>query len=337
MSELRKDPVTGRWVIISTERAKRPTDYVSSEQKNESANCPFCEGREHMTPPEVYAIRDNNSPVDTKGWEIRVVSNKFPALSQSETLTHESRGLYEQISGAGAHEVIIETTDHYDFLPQRSNDNLIKLIDTYRLRLEFMMRDEQLLYAQIFKNKGELAGASLSHPHTQIIATPVVPNIIESELNGSEKYFSAEKRCVYCEIIREEKKAGKRIVYENDSFISFCPYASRFPFEIWLMPKQHKSDFIMIDSAETAALADCLKITMSKLMKSLGDPQYNYLLHTVPNMAVVGDIRPVIDEYYHYHFEIFPKLTKIAGFEWGTGIFINPTPPEDAAAFLRGV
>ncbi|MFC1650715.1 galactose-1-phosphate uridylyltransferase [Candidatus Latescibacterota bacterium] len=336
MSELRKDPVVGRWVIIATERAKRPTDYVSPKQNNESANCPFCEGNEHMTPPEVYAVRDNNTHADTKGWEIRVVTNKFPALSPTGTLTHERDGIFERLHGTGAHEVIIETTGHHDFLQQRSNDSLIMLLDTYRLRMEFLMQDKRLLYTQIFKNKGAQAGASLSHPHTQIIATPVVPKTIEEEINGSHKYFNSEKRCVYCDIIGEEKKTGERIVYENDSFISFCPYASRFPFEIWLIPKHHKSNFIMIDSSETAALADCLKITMEKLMVSLGDPQYNYLLHTVPNMAAVEYLWPEIDEYYHYHFEIFPKLTKIAGFEWGTGIFINPTPPKDAAAFLRG-
>jgi UDPglucose--hexose-1-phosphate uridylyltransferase len=335
MSELRKDPVTGRWVVIATERGKRPTDYASSEQRSESANCPFCEGSEHMTPPEVYAVRDQNTLPDTKGWNIRVVTNKFPALRPEGTLTHERRGIFERLDGIGAHEVIIETTGHFDYIQDRTNESLIRLIDTYRLRLEALMRDDRLMYAQLFKNKGELAGASLSHPHTQIIATPVVPKSVGDALNGSHSYFEAEKRCVFCDIIGEERKSGARIVYENDSFISFCPYASRFPFEMWLAPKRHKSNFISIDSAETAALADCLKITMKKLMASLGDPQYNIVLHTVPNAAAAGEFPVGMDDYYHYHFEIFPKLTKIAGFEWGTGIHINPTPPEDAAKFLQ--
>jgi UDPglucose--hexose-1-phosphate uridylyltransferase len=335
MSELRKDPVIDRWVIIATERAKRPTDYISVEQDNKSANCPFCEGNEHMTPPEIYAIRNNNSPANTKGWEIRVVTNKFPALSPEGTLEHEHPGLFEKITGVGAHEVIIETPDHNDFLHQRSSDMLVKLLDTYQRRMDALLKDTRLLYVMVFRNMGERAGASLSHPHTQIIATPVMPKRISEEINGSLIYYGEKRRCVFCDIINEEKKVGSRIVYENDLFISFCPYASRFPFEIWLMPKRHISNFLMFTEQDKIELADCLSITMKKLVTSLVAPQYNYMLHTIPNKSFPINPWPDIDKYYHCHFEIIPRLVRIAGFEWGTGFYINPTPPEDAAAFLR--
>ncbi len=335
MSELRKDPVIDRWVIVATERAKRPTDYISVEQNRESVHCPFCEGNENMTPPEIYAIRNNNSPANSKGWEIRVVTNKFPALSAEETLKHERVGVFDKMSGVGAHEVIIETPEHNDFLHLRSSDMLVKLLDTYRKRMDALMKDTRLLYAMIFRNMGKRAGASLSHPHTQIIATPVVPKRVSEEINGSLVYYGQKKRCIFCDIISEEKKLGSRLVYENNSFISFCPYASRFPFEIWLMPKRHISNYLMITDQEIIELADCLSVTMKKLVVSLVAPQYNYMLHTVPNKSVPGNPWPDIDKYYHCHFEIIPRLTSVAGFEWGTGFYINPTPPEDAAAFLR--
>ena len=199
------------------------------------------------------------------------------------------------------------------------------------------MRDDRLLYALIFKNFGERAGASLSHPHSQIIATPVVPKRVREEINGSLEYYDYKMRCVFCDIILEEKRFGSRIVYENASYISLCPYASRFPFEIWLMPKRHMSGYQMVTQQEIIELADCLGITMKRLSLSLGAPQYNYILHTEPNKSVPRNPWPDIDEHYHWHFEIIPKLTRVAGFEWGTGLYINPTSPEDAAGFLREV
>ncbi|HDY89965.1 MAG TPA: galactose-1-phosphate uridylyltransferase [bacterium] len=290
-----------------------------------------------MTPPEIYAVRKNDSLTNTKGWEIRVVPNKFPALRVEGTVDREGMGMYDKMSGIGAHEIIIETPFHNDHLHNRAQDRIINLLDTYQKRLVDLMRDIRLLFPMIFKNMGKRAGASLSHPHSQIIATPIVPKRVREEIGGALDYNNYKMRCVFCDIIREETRFGSRIVYENASFISLCPYASRFPFEIWLMPKRHMSGYQMATGQELIELADCLGITMKRLALALGSPQYNYMLHTEPNRSVPRNPWPDIGEYYHWHFEIIPKLTRVAGFEWGTGFYINPTAPEDAAEFLREV
>jgi len=337
MSELRKDPIISRWVIIATERGKRPTDFVTVEQAGGPVSCPFCEGNEHMTPPEIYALRDSGTLANSKGWKIRVVPNKFPALRVEGTVEREGVGMFDKMSGIGAHEIIIETPVHTDLLYTRTQEGIVNLLDTYQKRLVDLMGDIRLSYLMIFKNMGERAGASLSHPHSQIIATPIVPKRVREEIEGSHDYNNYKTRCVYCDIIREENRFGIRIVYENVSFVSYCPYASRFPFEIWILPKRHMSGFQKATHQELIELADCLGATMKRLAAALGSPQYNYMLHTEPNRSVPRYPWPDIDEYYHWHFEIIPKLTRVAGFEWGTGFYINPTAPEDAASYLREV
>ena len=337
MSELRKDPIIGRWVIVSTERGKRPTDFVSAAPKGESMSCPLCEGNETMTPPEIYAVRSHDSLANSPGWKIRVVSNKFPALRIEGTVEREGVGMFDKMSGIGAHEVIIETPLHDDILHRRSNDGVVMLLDTYQKRIADLKKDTRLHYIMVFKNEGERAGASLSHPHSQIIATPIVPKRVREEVDGSLEYYNYKMRCVFCDIIREEKRFGTRIVYENASFLSLCPFASRFPFEIWLLPKRHMSGYTSMTRQETIELGDCIGVTMKRLATSLGEPQYNWMLHSEPNSSVPRNPWPDIQEHYHWHFEIIPKLTRVAGFEWGTGFYINPTPPEEAAAFLREV
>jgi UDPglucose--hexose-1-phosphate uridylyltransferase len=337
MSELRKDPVIGRWVIIATERGKRPTDFVSVEEKIGSVSCPFCEGNEYMTPPEIYAVRSGDTLANSRGWKIRVVPNKFPALKVEGTVEREGMGMFDKMSGIGAHEIIIESPEHNEHLHKRSADKIVFLLDTYQKRLVDLMRDIRLVYPMVFKNMGERAGATLDHPHSQIIATPVVPKRVREEIEGAQAYYGYKMRCVFCDIIHEEQRFATRIVYENASFISICPYASRFPFEIWLMPKRHMSGYQMTTWQELIELADCMRITMKKLAQALGAPQYNFMLHTEPNKSVPRFFWPNIDDYYHWHFEIIPKLTRVAGFEWGTGFYINPTAPEDATEFLRGV
>lgn len=337
MSELRKDPIIGRWVIVATERGKRPTDFVTAAPKGDSVNCPFCGGNESMTPPEIYSVRPHDSLANSPGWDIRVVPNKFPALRIEGTVEREGVGMFDKMSGIGAHEVIIETPLHDDILYRRSDDGMVLLLDTYKKRIDDLKKDIRLHYIMVFKNEGERAGASLSHPHSQIIATPIVPKRVREEVDGSLEYYGYKMRCVFCDIIREEKRFGARIVHENASFISLCPFASRFPFEIWLLPKRHMSGYTSMTQQETIELGDCLGVTMKRLSAALGEPQYNWMLHSEPNRAVPRNPWPDVGEHYHWHFEIIPKLTRIAGFEWGTGFYINPTPPEDAAEFLREV
>lgn len=337
MSELRKDPIIGRWVIIASERGKRPTDFATAAPKGKPGSCPFCGGNETMTPPEIYAVRSHDTLANTPGWKVRVVPNKFPALRVEGSVEREGVGMFDKMSGIGAHEIIIETPVHDDFLQNRSCEDIGLLLDTYQKRMVDLKRDTRLHFIMIFKNEGERAGASLSHSHSQIIATPIVPKRVREEVDGSLEYFGYKMRCVFCDIIREEKRFGSRIVYENASFISLCPFASRFPFEIWLLPKRHMSDFSLMTQQELFELSECLLVTMKRLAVALGEPQYNWMLHTEPNTAVPRNPWPDIRDHYHWHFEIIPKLTRVSGFEWGTGFYINPTPPEDAAAFLREV
>ncbi len=337
MSELRKDPVIDRWVIIATERGKRPHNFASVEQQAETGICPFDEGNEYMTPGEILGVRAPNTLANEKGWQIRVVPNKYPALRVEGSIDREGVGMFDRMNGIGAHEIVIETPKHIDPFHRRPLEEVVDLLNVYRLRMEDLYRDQRLLYALVFKNMGMSAGASLIHEHSQIVATPIIPKRVSEEITGSANYYGYKTRCVYCDIIHEEKRFGSRVVYENASFITICPFASRFPFELWLLPKRHMAGFTMTTRQEMIELAECLSLTMKRLANALGEPQYNWMIHTEPNPSNTRSPWPDLREHYHWHLEIMPKLTRIAGFEWGTGIYINPTPPEEAAAFLREV
>ncbi len=337
MPELRKDSVTGRWVIISTARGKRPSDFKPEpSQPQDNANCPFCYGHEAMTPPEICALRADGSHPNTPGWSVRVVPNKFPALGIDDSLVKKGVGMYDLMTGFGAHEVVIETPDHYRPIDQLSVEEIKNVLTVYQDRVQDLHKDIRFRYILIFRNEGREAGASLFHPHSQLIATPVTPKRVKEELQGSEAYYKTKERCVFCDVIAQEKESGQRVVYESDHFISFCPFASRFPFEICLLPKSHEPDFYA-SRAHVGDLAQALKITMEKLQIALNRPQYNYIIHSAPNLFPRRGYWHTIHEDYHWHFEIMPRLTRVAGFEWGTGFYINPTSPEDAAKFLREV
>lgn len=332
MPELRKDAVSGRWVIISTERSKRPSAFVNkpSEKINPDTKCPFCAGNEAMTPPEVLSYRGEGSQKDKEGWWIRVVPNKFPALRIEEDAGRAGDGMYDKMNGVGAHEVIIETPKHDLFMADMNYDQISEVIWAYRDRIIELRKDDRFRYILIFKNHGREAGASLDHPHSQLIALPIIPKRVQEELAGSLKYWEYKERCVYCDIVHQEQKDGKRIVYENDHFISTMPFASRFPYESWILPKVHDPFFHDITKTEVLNLAKCLKDMMWRIKEVLGDPPLNFVLHTTP----FGYDQC---QSYHWHIEIMPKLTQVAGFEWGTGFYINPTTPEDAAEELKKV
>jgi UDPglucose--hexose-1-phosphate uridylyltransferase len=329
MPELRKDPVVKRWVIIATERAKRPNDFKKSEQKKEENKfCVFCYGNEHLTPPEIMAFRPEDTKPNESGWWVRVVDNKFPALNYKEEVKRSGHGMYDMMSGFGKHEVIIETPNHDENLATIPYKQMKEVVWAYVMRYRELSKDKNLKYILIFKNYKREAGASLSHPHSQIIATPIVPKRVAEELNGSKQYYDYKERCVFCDIIAQEKIENKRIVEENDDFIAFTPYASRFPYEIWILPKRHMASFGDISDEEVESFSRILKNTGSKLINVLGDPPFNYVIHSAP----VGEKNL---PYYHWHLEIMPRLTKTAGFEWGSGFYINPVPPESAAESLN--
>jgi len=338
MAELRKDPILNRWVIISTVRSKRPGSYHVEKEVNYTRpeKCPFCEGHENMTPPEIYALREGKSKPDTPGWKVRIVPNKYPALKMNAPLEESNRGMFNMMAGFGTHEVVIETPDHTKEAKDQSIEEIKNWIYALQERVKTLHKDKRFRYALIFKNKGRSAGASLSHPHHQIIATPITPKRVEEKLIGALEYFKEKKRCVFCDIIKTETELGERIVCENESFIVFCPYASRFPFETWILPKEHCADFYdkkMIEQA--ASLAGILKIALQKLSKAIGEPEYNYIVHAAPNRFPRKGYWRTIEKDYHWHIELFPRLVKTAGFEWGSGFYINPTPPEAAAKFMR--
>ncbi len=333
MPELRKDPIIGRWVIIATERAKRPDDFSKAEKKQlKKGFCPFCEGNEDKTPPEIYAVRKGGGK-NTSNWKIRVVPNKFPALSPEGEVRKKEIGIYQYMDGVGKHEVIIESPKHYKSLHNMTKREIELIIETYKKRYLALKLDEKLRYILIFKNYGEEAGASLSHSHSQIIATPIVPKRVSEELYGARYYFNENRSCVFCDMIKQEKRHKERLVFDSEHFLAFTPYASRFPFEVWILPKRHTAFFETITQEEIKSLSKTFKFVFSRLHSVLNDPPYNYILHTAP--ASMSDKWPTMEYDYHWHIEIIPKLTKVAGFEWGTGFYINPMKPEDAARYLR--
>jgi len=328
MPELRKDPITERWVIISTERGKRPSDWASDTKLKGGGFCPFCTGNEDKTPPEIRAVRQPGTAPNTPGWEVRVVPNKFPALQIEGELNRRGEGLYDKMNGIGAHEVIIETPDHAVELANLDLNHIYDILIAFRERILDLQKDQRFKYILIFKNHGIAAGASLEHSHSQLIATPIIPKRVIEELEGAKKHFGFKERCVYCDIIRHEMQGAKRLVVSSADYAVVEPFAARFPFETWLLPVRHHSHFERMDDNEYRGVATALREILQRINKTLENPPYNFILHTSP----VQD--PAVPD-YHWHFEIIPKLTKVAGFEWGTGFYINPTPPELAAQLLR--
>jgi UDPglucose--hexose-1-phosphate uridylyltransferase len=325
MADLRKDPVTGRWVIISTERQKRPNDFqIETVTTRGNELCPFCRGHEDKTPPEILSYRNGS------GWDVRVVPNRFPALRVEGDLDREGEGLFDRMNGIGAHEVIIETPHHDQTLATLGEAEIAKVFWAWRERALDLKRDFRLRHIIIFKNHGASAGASLEHSHSQLIALPIVPRELKEELQGARRHFQQRERCVFCDIIRQEVRDGVRVIAESADFVAIAPYAPRFPFETWLLPRRHRSRFEDTTPGEFAGLARMLKDTLQRMNATLLSPPYNLIVHSAPLHEEAGT-----DEFYHWHLELMPKLTRVAGFEWGTGFYINPTGPEEAAEVLR--
>lgn len=338
MSELRKDPLTNRWVIISQKRSARPSDLRVENVHIEHSFCPFCEGHEDKTPPEIMAVRTEEAEANNAGWSVRVIPNKFPVMESGHELQRYGIGMYDAMSGTGAHEVIIEHPQHEMNLADFEPEQIHRVLKVIKVRITDLYKDERLRSAIAFKNYGRAAGASLSHSHSQIIALPVVPRNLKVELDAARAHYKHKERCIFCDVIKQELITRERIVSENDQYLSFAPFASRFPFELTVIPKEHSYSYIKTDDASLYNLGLMLKDVLTRLKVALNDPAYNIILHTAPNTTK----RPGNDSYwssiehdYHWYLEIMPRLTKVAGFEWGTGFYINPTPPEEAASFLR--
>jgi len=336
MSELRRDPVIGRWVIIAPERAHRPDQIAMPRRTRRPGPCVFCNGQENRDPNEIYALRASGTAPNTPGWQVRVLPNKYPVLRIEGKLEREGVGMFDMITGVGAHEVIVETPDHNLDLVDLPEPHISNVIRTYRERMRDLGGDDRFKYVLIFKNQGYQAGATLEHAHSQLIATPVTPKRIKEELEGTRRYYDFKRRCVFCDIIKQETRlTPERLVLENDGFVVISPFAAHVPYETWVIPKQHNCDFVAITDAQCDQVANALKRTLLRLRVALDDPPFNFVIHTAPFRRPRPGYWGTIEHDYHWHMEIIPRLIRSAGFEEGSGFYINPVPPEEAAAVLR--
>jgi UDPglucose--hexose-1-phosphate uridylyltransferase len=329
MPELRRDPIVGRWVIIATERARRPMDAGRLREGSRPGLCPFCPGQEDKTPREVYvAGRPPSSAANSPGWKVRVIPNRYPALMIEGDLDREPVGIYDRMNGVGAHEVVVETPGHDLDMANLSDADVTEVLFAFKARVIDLRNDMRFRYILLFKNHGANAGATLEHSHSQLIALPVTPRQVVEEIEGAHRHFVHRERCIFCDIVLQERKDRSRLIFENDEFVVFAPFAPRSPFETWIVPKRHESNFEAEPKERLAYCASALRSTLKRLGVALGDPAYNFIVHSNP-------LRDSSSPSYHWHIEVMPALTHLAGFEWGSGFHINPVPPEEAAEFLR--
>ena len=333
MPELRKDPVVERWVVIATGRGLRPVSAAPHRRAVHESACPFCPGNEQMTPPEVYVDRDQLGC-----WDVRVVPHKFPTLCIEGELHRKGTELLEHMDAVGADEVIIESPDHRAELPDLGAEHVARVLQAYRTRLEDLRGDTRFRHIVVFRNFGEAAGATLSHPHSQLVALPITPQAVQEKLQAARLYYQRHERCVFCDLLERELTEGQRILAETEHFVALAPYASRFAFELRIYPRGHCHDFLRIGDEERHDLAALLVDLLGRLRESLENPPYNMILQTAPTPWPRTE-RPehwgTLEADYHWHLEILPRLTDTAGLEWGTGLHVNPVSPEQAAEALR--
>lgn len=325
MAELRKEPITRMWVVIATDHAKGPSDYLAFKPpyrvQESGGPCPFCAGQEKMTPPETFSI-----PREGGGWSVRVVPNKFPFFHIEGDFDRRPEGMYDLMEAIGAHEIVIEAPEHHQSLATFEAVQIEGILRAYRDRVRDLARDQRFQQILIIKN---YPGVFNRHPHSHLMALPVIPKRIEEEIGGTLDYFQRKERCIYCDILKEETASGKRVILETPHFLVFAPFASRFPFETWIVPKAHASDFHSIDDERIADLSVTLRSLFHRFQQLISDPPYSLTFHTSPVQERFH--RPE----YHWHIETRLRVGLREGFEWGTGFFVNPTPPEQAAAYLR--
>lgn len=337
-NEVRKDYLLGRWVVIATERGRRPTDFAKKErEKAKKGACPLCPGNEHMTPPAVLVYlksgkrirkaKDKNG-LRHKNWLIRCVQNLYPAFTPPKGKTGKMRIMKSSdlVVAVGHHEVLVESPVHDRHPADAKISQLVYVINAYIDRLRELSAKPYVKYVSIFRNHGLEAGASLSHAHSQIIATPFIPRIVKEELVASKKFWAKNKRCIFCDILEKELD-GPRLILENADYVAFAPWASVHPLEFWIFPKRHESTLLEISQSEVKTFAKTLKACFNGLKQLLNDPPYNFGFHLATNK----DVR----KYYHWHLEVYPKLAIWAGFEKSTGMYINTVTPEAAAESLR--
>lgn len=334
MSEYRQDPLSRRWVIIGSDRASRPNEFIEDPVRRQPLPCPFCFGHENETPPDV-ARYTNGSP---DRWLVRVVPNKFPALTPDESVCNKCEPLASgrgetsrsagSIPGFGCHEVIIESPRHVASFAELTAAEAELVFLAYRDRILTLKGEGQYRYVQVFKNVGAGAGASLEHVHSQLVGLPGIPEVVAQELASCREHYAQSGTPLVADLLGQELAAGERIVATTANFVALCPYASRFPYETWILPRRAEPSYEAADPGEFGELARLMQDVIGRIERAAGGAPYNCVLHTQP-------FDTSADDHYHWHIEIIPRLTKVAGFEWGTGCFINPFHPEMAAEHLR--
>lgn len=333
MPEIRWDIITEERVIIATERSRRPHDFKKADTPPAPtpefvANCPFCVGNESMTPPEVDAFREAGTAPDTPGWCVRVVPNKFPALAPDGSLQPREQGIYTLADGVGVHEVIIETPRHNETPPLASPEQWREAVAMYQRRLQALAQDERLKTVLIFRNEGKSAGASLEHPHSQLVGLTFIPPVLQRHIEGVQRYRSRHGKHPFEAILEQELREGVRIVRQTERFLLYAPFASRAPYELAILPLEPIARFEQLPDETLAEFTALLQDALQRLNTVLNNPPYNYMLFTAPN-GYEGE--------FWLHLRIAPRLSIDAGFELGSGVGINITAPEDAAQYLREV
>jgi UDPglucose--hexose-1-phosphate uridylyltransferase len=329
MPELRQNIITTDWVIISSERAKRPDQFVREKRATPplpsyQADCPFCLGNEHMTMQESFRVGNE------KTWRVRAIPNKYPALAAEGARVRKANGIYRSMTGVGHHEVIVEHPRHDLTTAQYSEAEVVDILRAYHQRYTEIKKDPRVEAIIVFKNHGEGAGTSLQHPHSQLAATPMVPSQIRKRIEEATRFFDDNGECLFCRTLNEELAAGERIVLETEHFVAFVPYAALSPFHLWIFPRRHASAFDEITDPEITDLARNLRTILAKMYCGLNDPDYNYSIRSIPT-------RDRHTDYFHWYLTIIPRITKTAGFELGSGMYINSSLPEESARFLRDI
>lgn len=336
LHELRKDPLLGRWVAVLNQ-SKAPSEYAFLPEEASEKDCIFCAGREAELPGEIMSMSGPGTEKHSIRWWTRVVPNISPVFRVEGELGRKGEGMYDKMNSIGANEIIIESPYHAVRPEDIGIDQMAKVIMTYKDRMADLEKDPRLRYTLIYKNSGLSAGAAYSHPLSQLASTPVIPKRVKEELDGAKQYFAYKERCIFCDIIKEELRSGNRIIIETRSFIAFCPYASKFPFESWIAPKRHNCAFQDIRADEIEDMAFILSAVLKKLRAIFNGVPFNYFIHSAPNRIPRKNYWHTLGEDFHWHLEIMPRLLSTSGFEWGSGFYILPTSPENAAKYLMEV
>lgn len=340
MPEIRKDPFSHTWVILSPERKLRPQTIRPTYETTPGDQpfllnlpkeiCPFCPGNESMTPPEIYALRPHPLETNQPGWSLRVIPNKYPALRVEGNLDKQGEGFYDKLNGIGAHEVIIETPDHDTGIGHMAPGPGADVFITFKQRIADLKKDIRFRYIQVFKNHGSRAGATIAHPHCQVIALPVIPSQLNEIISHAHQHYITRERCIFCDMLHHETQNRQRILLENNHFIVLAPYAPRFPFQLAIYPRTHQASYEQSNDGLLNSLATTFHSVIQRLNRTLENPAYNMALYNAPfNLGEDGAC------FFHWHIDIIPILSATGGLEIATNTYINAIPPEEAIQILK--